>query len=99
MEISYDSDDGKIGSDADRKRFYFTMQARRRGCEEAVLSRKETLQRRRPPTWTEKSDSELCQASSTGSETRNEGQGVRMIFRTKLDGPITRNTVASRRGT
>jgi hypothetical protein len=31
-------------------------------------------------------------------EVRNEEQGARMIFRTKLDGPITRNKAASRRG-
>jgi len=95
---SHDSDDGKIGSNAGRERSHFTVQARRRGREEAVLSRKGTLQRRRPPTWTEKSGSEPCQASSTGSETRSEEQGARIIFKTKLDGPITRNAAGSRRG-
>src|SRR5947209_13240482 len=53
---------------AGRKRSHFTVQARRRGCEEAVLSRKGTLQRRRPLTWTEKSGPEPCQASSTESK-------------------------------
>jgi hypothetical protein len=81
---SQDSDDdktgcdaGKIGSDAGRERSHFTVQARRHGREEAVLSRKGTLQRRRPPTWTEKSGSASCQASST---VRNEEQGARMIL-------------------
>jgi hypothetical protein len=36
-EIFYDFNNGKIGFNVDKERFYFIMQARRRGRKKAIL--------------------------------------------------------------
>jgi hypothetical protein len=41
-KTSHDSNDGKISSDVGRERFHFTVQARRRGREEAVLKERDS---------------------------------------------------------
>jgi hypothetical protein len=98
---SQDSDDGKIGCDAGRECSLF-LQCKR----DVVGVRKRSSRGKGLYSENVHRHGRRNQALSRARQAvrgqkqgaRSKEQGARMIFRTKLDGPITRNTAASLRG-